>query len=71
MSESKTLMQSTEIKNSRGIKKKKKKRYVLPQPLLALFFLLVPSFSSFPHSDVLLPARQENTMTLIKTPLVQ
>lgn len=70
MSESKTLIQSTEIKNSKGIKKKKK-RSVLPQPLLALFFLLVPSFSSFPHSDVLLPARQENTMTLIKTPLVQ
>lgn len=69
MSESKTLIQSTEIKNSKGIKKKK--RSVLPQPLLALFFLLVPSFSSFPHSDVLLPARQENTMTLIKTPLVQ
>ena len=69
MSESKTLIQSTEIKKSKGISKKKKP--VLPQPLLALFFLLVPSFFSFPHSDVLLPARQENTMTLIKTPLAQ
>lgn len=67
MSELKTLIQSTEIKKSKGIKNK---RSVLPQPSLALFFLLVPSFSSFPHFDVLLPVRQENTLTLIKTPLV-